>query len=298
MAKAANFQTAVSTLKTILAKAQNDTALTASTQARDEVLTRYQSTFDINKLPSLSEEEFRQFLHFKNNRHWISLQRMGPAICSDMNRLRQALTILLNEDRPIRERLNELVPVTGPAFVPRLSKAVLTPILLICHPGQYGVWNQISEGAMKTLEIWPNFQRGEPFGDRYVKVNGILNELAQDVGVDLWTLDVLMWRVESPFEISNDETQLPVDVVGSLQDGESSAAQTFGLERHLQDFLRDNWAHTELGKNWDLYEEDGDPEAGYEYPCSVGRIDLLAKHQREPRWLVIELKLSVQGSRS
>jgi hypothetical protein len=33
-----------------------------------------------------------------------------------------------------------------------------------------------------------------------------------------------------------------------------------------------------------------DEEAGYEYPCDVGRIDLLAKHKKEGRWLVIELK--------
>jgi len=26
------------------------------------------------------------------------------------------------------------------------------------------------------------------------------------------------------------------------------------------------------------------------YPCDVGRIDLLAKHKRDGRWLVIELK--------
>jgi RecB family endonuclease NucS len=41
---------------------------------------------------------------------------------------------------------------------------------------------------------------------------------------------------------------------------------------------------------WAIYEEDGDPEAGYEYPCPIGRIDLLARHRTEPRWLVIELK--------
>jgi RecB family endonuclease NucS len=43
-------------------------------------------------------------------------------------------------------------------------------------------------------------------------------------------------------------------------------------------------------KEWTIYSEQGDEEAGYEYPCDVGRIDLLAKHKREGRWLVIELK--------
>ena len=38
--------------------------------------------------------------------------------------------------------------------------------------------------------------------------------------------------------------------------------------------------------------EPGEPEAGYEYPCDVGRIDLLAtnKGKGPRRWLVVELK--------
>ena len=31
-------------------------------------------------------------------------------------------------------------------------------------------------------------------------------------------------------------------------------------------------------------------DAGYEFVTPVGRIDLLARHKRDPRWLVIELK--------
>lgn len=64
----------------------------------------------------------------------------------------------------------------------------------------------------------------------------------------------------------------------------------FGLERHLHEFMRDNWTYIDLSEEWILYEEDGDPEAGYEYPTDIGRIDLLAKHKNEQRWLVIELK--------
>lgn len=45
------------------------------------------------------------------------------------------------------------------------------------------------------------------------------------------------------------------------------------------------------GKQWDLVEEGGDIKGyGYERPTDVGRIDLLAIHKKEPRWMVIELK--------
>ena len=37
----------------------------------------------------------------------------------------------------------------------------------------------------------------------------------------------------------------------------------FALEEHLEDFLVKNWAQTELGKEYDIYEEDG--EKGQQY---------------------------------
>lgn len=72
---------------------------------------------------------------------------------------------------------------------------------------------------------------------------------------------------------------------------DDSAAQQFGLERHLHDSLLDNWESTELGREWNLVEAGGDIKGyGYERPTDVGTIDLLARHKIEPRWLVVELK--------
>lgn len=59
------------------------------------------------------------------------------------------------------------------------------------------------------------------------------------------------------------------------------------LERWLQDFLYDNWDNIEEFQDWEIYE-DGNI-VGYEFNTNeVGQIDLLAKHKREPRWLVVE----------
>jgi len=251
--------------------------------ARDEVLPRYQALFARDKLPELTAEQFRSFLSFKNNRHWKALDRLGPAICEDMPRLRKALDLLLDESKPIRARLNQLIPRRAQAYVPRLGKAVLTPILLISYPTKYGVWNQVSEGAMKTLKIWPDPEAGEGLGDRYEKVNSVLLDTSRELGVDLWTLDALWWRVENEIDTAGG----PGPILGPGPDGD--AEQRFGLERHLQEFLRDNWEKTTLSKDWKLYEEDGE-QVGFEYRTEIGRIDLLAKHKSEPRWLVIELK--------
>jgi RecB family endonuclease NucS len=142
---------------------------------------------------------------------------------------------------------------------------------------------------MKALGLWPEMERALPFGHRYEHVNAVLVELARTLGIDLWTLDSLWWRVdltkEEQLEIATPKSATSVEAPD-----EPVAAQRFGLEKHLQEFLRDNWDKTALGRDWKLYEEDGDPEAGYEYPCDVGRIDLLARHRAENRWLVIELK--------
>jgi hypothetical protein len=136
---------------------------------------------------------------------------------------------------------------------------------------------------MKRLGIWPKFDRGESFGSRYIKVNQILLQLRDALHIDLWTLDSLWWHLDQ--EEPPDNGGEPIS-----PNGPSEGKHRFGLERHLHEFLRDNWDHIELGKEWSIYQEPGDDEAGYEYPCDVGRIDLLAKHKIKPRWLVIELK--------
>lgn len=72
--------------------------------------------------------------------------------------------------------------------------------------------------------------------------------------------------------------------------GSPSKATRFALERHLHDYMFDNWDSLDIAQEWEFDTRDGEPEAGYEFRTPVGRIDLLAKHKRERRWLVIELK--------
>lgn len=66
-------------------------------------------------------------------------------------------------------------------------------------------------------------------------------------------------------------------------------ATEFAMEKHLEDFLIKNWAHTPLGKHFRIYEEDGEM-IGQQYPSDTGPIDILAKSKDGKTWLVIELK--------
>lgn len=63
----------------------------------------------------------------------------------------------------------------------------------------------------------------------------------------------------------------------------------FAMERHLEDFLVQNWSHTDLGKEYNVYaEEDG--QVGQQYLTDTGPIDILAVAKDKKSLLVVELK--------
>ena len=63
---------------------------------------------------------------------------------------------------------------------------------------------------------------------------------------------------------------------------------SFALESHMEEFLVKNWPHTELGKDYDIYEEDG--EKAQQYQTDTGPLDILAISKDKKRLLVVELK--------
>lgn len=63
----------------------------------------------------------------------------------------------------------------------------------------------------------------------------------------------------------------------------------FALEKHLEDFLVQNWMHMELGKKYDIVEAEGEL-AGQQYPTDTGPIDILAISKDKKELLVVELK--------
>jgi restriction system protein len=63
----------------------------------------------------------------------------------------------------------------------------------------------------------------------------------------------------------------------------------FAMEQHLEDFLVQNWAQTELGKEYDVYSEEGE-RVGQQYLTDTGALDILAISKDKKRLLVVELK--------
>ena len=63
----------------------------------------------------------------------------------------------------------------------------------------------------------------------------------------------------------------------------------FAMEKHLEDFLVQNWTQTELGKEYDVYAEDGE-SVGQQYLTDTGPLDILAIRKDKKQLLVVELK--------
>jgi restriction system protein len=76
--------------------------------------------------------------------------------------------------------------------------------------------------------------------------------------------------------------------VESVQSGVDQSE--FALEKHLEDFLIENWSNTDLGREYDLFKnEDGEIQA-QQYYTEVGPIDILAIKKDKSEVLIIELK--------
>jgi len=155
---------------------------------KQHVYIKYQPIFSYDCIPKLSKEDFISFLSFQNNFHWTGLERKGRNAANDLDSLRDALRILLNEKMPIQERLPQS---TG--MVTGMGKAIATSILLVAYPQKYGVWNGTSEAALKKLFIFPSMRLGGGF--RYKAINDLLLQLSSDLVIDLWTLDALWWQL-------------------------------------------------------------------------------------------------------
>lgn len=250
-------------------------------EAKEEVFARYGPAFQSGKIEAIDEDVLRSFLYFENNRHWSGLNRQVNRVCADMGRTRAALGALVDEVQPLATRMHPVTDIKG------MGKGIITAILHVAYPTQYGVWNNTSNDGLVELGLLPDLPRGTSFGSRYAAVNSVLLALSRELDVDLWALDTVWWFLHSDDRADLDQ---PVVLTSDSDEANLPRPARFTLERHLHDYMLDNWDRLDLAKDWAFYSRDGEPDAGYEFRTPIGRIDLLAKHRREPRWLVIELK--------
>lgn len=253
-----------------------------------EVIKKYGVMFHPTNLDNLTKEGFKSFLLLKNNKHWDGIHRQGNIITADMNKLKNALKILLDDKKDIKEGLDFLFPPNKSNYIKGLGRAIVTPVLLVVYPDKYGVYNSKSEEGLKNLGLLPEL-KGKSFAEKYTEINRILNELAPRYKVTLWQLDELVgWMAtgHSPIGTTEEETAA---MLTETEEEKLESYEDFGLESHLEDFLVENWEKLMLGEKYSILEEDGDM-VGQQYITPIGKIDILAKSKDEREWLVIELK--------
>jgi restriction system protein len=190
------------------------------------------------------------------------------------------------------------------------------PIWLENHPNKSKVAAGLSCGALWTIA------KGLKRGDIIISPNGmgsyhiaeILDDYSYHAGQTLPHRRTVNWypktieradmtdslknstgSIGTVSDITNYATELEQLIGGKKQPTIISTDETvedpsvFALEKHLEDFLIANWKQTELGKNYDIYEEDGQ-QLGKQYPTDTGFMDILAISKDKKELLVVELK--------
>ncbi|MCL9815279.1 hypothetical protein [Natranaeroarchaeum aerophilus] len=240
---------------------------------KDSVLDEYQSLFQPDEIRSITEQEFKEFLLYENNHHWTGLHRRRSMMTEDMERLRDGLEALVDEEQDLASRVQ-----TTKEMVDGMGKATISAVLVTTYPEKYGVWNNRSEEALKQLDLWPDFEYGSDFGQRYDRVNKVLLDLSNELNQDLWELDALLGYL---VDIEEDPQE-------GLEDAESTGE--FVKEKHLQQYLVNHWGQIDLSEQWMIYSDADDPEAGVEFSTGIGRPDILLTHTSEERVCILELK--------
>mgnify|MGYP001001375253 CR=1 FL=1 len=199
------------------------------------VIKRYGKIFRPDNLNNLTKENFKSFLLYKNNKHWDGIHRHNNDITQDMDKLRNALRILLDENKSIKERFNILMPLNREKYVKWLGESILTPILMVVYPEKYGVLNKRTLNGLQIANLKPNFSSNVSFGEQYEKINGILKDLAEENQLTLFQLDDV-WAILT----NNNESKINVywvTVGKDLQDN-----YRIGLEKNVW-AVKDKYKH-------------------------------------------------------
>jgi hypothetical protein len=169
-----------------------------------QVLEKWSKIFNINYIDKINEnniDEVLKFFDFEENHHWDHINRHKKDIKSNLKDFKEKLKILLDENKPVGERLNEFInKVYG------MSISTTTPILLVSNPEKYGVWNGPSEKALKKLGLWKDEWDKEKNNENYtiyneinnllIKLRDLVKEKIPEENFDLWKLDSVLGIIE------------------------------------------------------------------------------------------------------
>ena len=149
--------------------------------------------------------------------------------------------------------------------------------------GQYYVGKIASIYFYKKGEILPHRRKVEWF-DIVIERSAMTENLRHATGAIGTCSEITQYAQEIDDFIHKVDSPKIVATSDEIED-----ASEFALEKHLEDFLVKNWRKTDLGKKYDIFEENGEL-VGQQYQTDTGAIDILAVSKDKKTILVIELK--------
>jgi hypothetical protein len=160
---------------------------------KEKALSKWGAFFHPDNVNEITADGVREFLTFKSNKQWAHIQRHAE-IYGDMRRLRECLTILLDESEPthnpIDKRLDLILPRNGAPFIKGLGMAVLTPILMCVYPRKYAVYNKRSIEVLQWLQAWRESE-SVSMGANYLRVNEACTTIAKAIKQPLPLVDLM-----------------------------------------------------------------------------------------------------------
>ena len=190
------------------------------------------------------------------------------------------------------------------------------PIYLSNHPDKTKVAAGLACGAIWTVSkgINPGDRVITPDGTGSYHVCEVIGEYYYKEGSNLMHRRPVRWldakiqrdqmsdelrhstgSIGTVSNLSNYELEFERLIVNPIQppiiplDPTIEEPANFALEKHLEDFLVANWKNTLLGKQFNIFEDEGE-KVGQQYQTDSGAIDILAVSKDNKTLLVIELK--------
>jgi len=166
--------------------------------ARKEAYKYYQEKFVLNETDHEKLAQiYKEWLLFKNNLSWTTLQRTGYYALKEPKQLKNLLVLMRDESLDIGDRITR--GLEGSEKVYGMGVGILTAFLHTMFPEKYGVWNIRTKETLSLLHLEPQVQLN--IGLMYKEVNNKLYELANVVKSDLTTIDGFMWYVSKRVKV-------------------------------------------------------------------------------------------------
>jgi restriction system protein len=149
--------------------------------------------------------------------------------------------------------------------------------------GEYLVGEIDSNYYYAEGEILPH-RRKVKWNNSTIRKNEMSQPLQNSLGSVLTTCNITKYSDELEQLIKGEKIEGIVSTDTSIED-----VIEFALEKHLEEFLVKNWKNTILGKEYDIYEIDGEM-IGQQFQSDTGPLDILAISKDKKTLLVVELK--------